>query len=136
MTPMGGRLLRQWILKPLRSLGPIRQRHEMIQQFLDQPFLLSAVREALTEIRDVERTLGRLSQGSGNARDVAALRVSLEALPDLKEHLRGLAKATLSQERGALSFEIADGIHELPELVACLRDALVEEPPAQIGRAS
>ena len=130
VTPMGGRLLRQWILKPLRSLGSIRQRHEMIQQFLDQSFLLNAVRGALTEIRDVERTLGRLSQGSGNARDVAALRVSLEALPDLKEHLRALAKATLSQERGALSFEIADGIHELPELVACLRDALVEEPPA------
>jgi len=130
VTPMGGRLLRQWILKPLRSLGSIRQRHEMIQQFLDQSFLLNAVRGALTEIRDVERTLGRLSQGSGNARDVAALRVSLEALPDLKEHLRALAKATLSQEKGALTFEIAEGIHELPELVACLRDALVEEPPA------
>ena len=130
VTPMGGRLLRQWILKPLRALGPIRQRHEMIQQFLDQSFLLSAVRGALTEIRDVERTLGRLSQGSGNARDVAALRVSLEALPDLKAHLRALAKATLSEERGALSVEIAEGIYELPELVACLRDALVEEPPA------
>jgi len=130
VTPMGGRLLRQWILKPLRSLGSIRQRHEMIQQFLDQSFLLSAVRGALTEIRDVERTLGRLSQGSGNARDVAALRVSLEALPDLKGHLRALAKATLSEGRDALSVEIAEGIYELPELVACLRDALVEEPPA------
>jgi DNA mismatch repair protein MutS len=130
VTPMGGRLLRQWILKPLRSLGPIRQRHEMIQQFLDQSFLLSAVREALTEIRDVERTLGRLSQGSGNARDVAALRVSLEALPDLKEHLRALAKATLSEASDGLSVGIAGGICELPELVACLRDALVEEPPA------
>jgi DNA mismatch repair protein MutS len=130
VTPMGGRLLRQWILKPLRSPQPIRQRHEMIQQLLDQPFLLSAVREALTEIRDVERTLGRLSQGNGNARDVAALRVSLESLPDLKEHLRALAKATLTEERSALSVKIAEGIHELPDLVACLRGALVEEPPA------
>jgi DNA mismatch repair protein MutS len=130
VTPMGGRLLRQWILKPLRSPASIRQRHEMIQHFLDQSFLLSAVREALTEIRDVERTLGRLSQGNGNARDVAALRVSLESLPDLKEHLRALAKATLTEEREALSVQIAEGIHELPGLVACLRDALVEEPPA------
>jgi DNA mismatch repair protein MutS len=71
-----------------------------------------------------------LSQGSGNARDAAALRVSLEAMPDLKEHLKALAKATLSEERDALSVGIAEGIHELPELVICLRDALVEEPPA------
>src|SRR4029077_11161334 len=127
---MGSRLLRQWILKPLRSLGSIRQRHEMIQQLLDQSFLLSAVRKALTEIRDVERTLGRLSQGNGNARDVAALRMSLEALPELKEHLRALARATLSEEKETLTIQIAEGIRELPDLVSCLRDALVEEPPA------
>jgi DNA mismatch repair protein MutS len=127
---MGSRLLRQWILKPLRSLGPIRQRHEMIQQLLDQSFLLSAVRKALTEIRDVERTLGRLSQGNGNARDVAGLRMSLEALPELKEHLRALARATLSEEKETLTIQIAEGIRELPDLVSCLRDALVEEPPA------
>jgi len=130
VTPMGSRLLRQWILKPLRSLGSIRQRHEMIQQLLDQSFLLSAVRKALTEIRDVERTLGRLSQGNGNARDLAALRMSLEALPELKEHLRALARATLSEEKETLAIQLAEGIRELPDLVSCLRDALVEEPPA------
>jgi DNA mismatch repair protein MutS len=130
VTPMGSRLLRQWIVKPLRTLGLIRQRQEMIQQFLDQTYLLSAVREALTEIRDVERTLGRLSQGNGNARDVAALRVSLESAPNLKEHLRALARATLTEDRDALSVRIAEGIHELPDLVVCLREALVEEPPA------
>ena len=130
VTPMGGRLLRHWILKPLRSLGAIRRRHEMIQQFLNQSFLLSALRETLTQIRDVERTLGRLSQGNGNARDIAALRLSLESLPDLKAHLRALAKATLTEEKEALSIQIAEGIHELPELVGRLRDALVEELPA------
>jgi DNA mismatch repair protein MutS len=130
LTPMGNRLLRQWIVKPLRTLGPIRQRQEMIQQLLDQTYLLSAIRKALTEIRDVERTLGRLSQGNGNARDVAALRVSLESAPNLKEHLRALARVTLTEDRDALSVQIAEGIHELPDLVACLREALVEEPPA------
>jgi DNA mismatch repair protein MutS len=130
VTPMGGRLLRQWILKPLRTLGSIRRRHEMIQQFLNQSFLLSAVRETLAEIRDVERTLGRLSQGNGNARDIAALRLSLESLPDLKAHVRALAKTTLTEEKEALCTQIAEGIHELPELVGSLRDALIEEPPA------
>ena len=130
VTPMGGRLLRQWILKPLRSLSSIRQRHEMVQQFLDQSFVLSAVRQTLTEIRDVERTLGRLSQGNGNARDLAALRWSLESLPDLKEHLRALTRATLSEGQEQLSIRMIEEIHELPDLVAGLQEALVEEPPA------
>ncbi len=102
----------------------------MIQQFLDQPFLLSSVRETLANIRDVERTVGRLSQLSGNARDVVALRLSLESLPDLKGHLAALAKAVLAEEEDFLVNRIVSGIPELPELVRLLSDALVEEPPA------
>jgi DNA mismatch repair protein MutS len=130
VTPMGGRLFRQWLLKPIRSRPEIRQRQEMIQQFLDQPFLLSSVRETLANIRDVERTVGRLSQLSGNARDVIALRLSLESLPDLKGHLAALAKAVLAGEEDLLVNRIASGIPELPDLVRLLSDALVEEPPA------
>jgi DNA mismatch repair protein MutS len=132
VTPMGGRLFRQWLLKPLRSQTEIRQRQEMIQQFLDQPFLLSSVRETLGNIRDVERTVGRLSQLSGNARDVVALRLSLESLPELRIHLAALARAVLAEGADLLVNRIAAGIPELPELVQLLSDALVEEPPALI----
>ncbi len=130
LTPMGGRLFRQWLLKPLRVLSEIRQRQEMIQQFLDQPFLLSAVRETLGNIRDIERTVGRLSQQSGNARDMAALRISLESLPELKGHLRALAAAVLAEEEDLLLNQIASRIPELPDLVQLLKSSLVEEPPA------
>jgi DNA mismatch repair protein MutS len=130
VTPMGGRLIRQWLLKPLRSRAEIRQRQQMIQQFLDQPFLLSSVREVLGNIRDMERTMARLSQQSGNAHDVVALRLSLESLPELKEHLAALAKAVLADGEDLLLTRIASGIRELPELVQLLSDALVDEPPA------
>jgi DNA mismatch repair protein MutS len=129
VTPMGARLFRQWLLKPLRSQNEIRQRQEMIQQFLDQPFLLSSVRESLGNIRDVERTVGRLSQLSGNARDVVALRISLQSLPELKGHLVALVKAVLADGDDLLLTRIASGIRELPELVRLLSDALVEEAP-------
>ncbi len=132
ITPMGGRLLRQWLLKPLRSVSGLRGRQELIQQFLDQSFLLNSVRGILGNVRDVERTLGRLSQVSGNARDVVALRLSLECLPDLKEQLAALAKSTLAQGEDGLLIKISGGIRELPDLVAILSDALVEEPPALI----
>jgi DNA mismatch repair protein MutS len=132
VTPMGGRLLRQWLVKPLRAVKKIEQRQRLIQQFLDQPFLLNSVRETLRNIRDMERTIGRLSQGTGNARDLAALRVSLEALPDLKEHFAALTKATLTEAHtdDPLSIRLAQQIHLLPDLVERLATALVDEPPA------
>ncbi len=130
MTPMGGRLFRQWLLKPLRSLPELRQRQAMIQQFLDQPFLLSSVRETLGDVRDIERTVGRLSQLSGNARDVGALRASLHSLPELKIHLASLAKAVLADGEDLLLNRIISGIPELPDLLKLLTDSLVEEPPA------
>ena len=132
VTPMGGRLLRQWFVKPLRSVKKIEQRQRLIQQFLDQPFLLNSVRETLRSIRDLERTIGRLSQGAGNARDLAALRISLEALPDLKEHLAALTKATLTEAHAdaPLSIGLVQQIHLLPDLVERLSMALVAEPPA------
>src|SRR6202035_2242478 len=130
VTAMGGRLFRQWLLKPLRSQTEIRQRQDMTQQFLDQPFLLSSVRETLGNIRDIERTVSRLSQSSGNSRDVVALRLSLESLPELKGHLAALAKAVLAEGEDLLLNRIASGIPEVPDLVQLVADALVEEPPA------
>jgi DNA mismatch repair protein MutS len=130
LTPMGGRLLRQWALKPLRTLSEIRQRQEMIQQFLDQPFLLRSTRETLGNIRDIERTVGRLGQQSGNARDLVALRVSLELLPELKGHLQALAAAVLGEAEDLLLNQVAARLPEVPDLVQLLKTALVEEPPA------
>ncbi|MBV9674051.1 MAG: DNA mismatch repair protein MutS [Verrucomicrobia bacterium] len=129
-TAMGGRLLRQWILKPLRKLDEIRKRHEVIQQLLDHTFLLSAIRETLQQIRDIERTLGRLSQGAGNARDMVSLKLSLACLPDLKAHLAALLRASFAANEQWLLAGLVDQIHSLPHLVELLNGALVEEPPA------
>jgi DNA mismatch repair protein MutS len=84
----------------------------------------------LVNIRDMERTMARLSQQSGNARDVLALRLSLEALPELREHLAALAKAVLADGEELLLTIIASGVRELPEVVQLLSVALVDEPPA------
>ena len=95
VTPMGARLLRESILKPLRNLEKIRRRQGLVARFLEQPFLLNACRESMRGVRDVERTLSRVSQGTGGPRDLAAIRHSLEALPPLVDHLTALEKAAL-----------------------------------------
>ncbi|HYZ75131.1 MAG TPA: DNA mismatch repair protein MutS, partial [Chthoniobacterales bacterium] len=95
VTPMGARLLRESILKPLRNLEKIRRRQRLVARFLEEPFLLNACRESMRGVRDVERTLSRVSQGTGGPRDLAAIRHSLEALPPLVDHLTALEKAAL-----------------------------------------
>ncbi|MEA3188338.1 MAG: mismatch repair protein MutS [Chthoniobacter sp.] len=91
VTPMGGRKLRDWILHPLCALAPLEQRQEVIAELLGETFLLSKLRESLKSIRDIERTIGRLSQAGGNARDLNALRQSLAQIPELKSHLAALS---------------------------------------------
>jgi DNA mismatch repair protein MutS len=127
-TAMGARLLRQWILKPLRNALTIRRRQDLIGLLLDQSFLLNACRETMRAVRDIERTLGRISQGSGNARDLAAIRSSLEVLPDLRQHLSMLNRAALAGD--GLCAELEAHIHLLPDLLELLTKAIVDEAPA------
>ena len=158
MTPMGGRKLRAWILQPLRDLEKLGQRQQMIADLLQEPDLLDSIRTELKSIRDFERAVGRLSQASGNARDLAALKTSLEQIPKLKSELGKLMKRTefgtgrdgsplvapkpgeggsrpsnssdVSEKRPCLDLvsRVQREIQEMPELAARLAGAIVEEP--------
>ena len=90
VTPMGGRKLRAWILQPLRDLAELECRQQMIADLLQEPDLLGSLRASLKSIRDIERAAGRLSQASGNARDLVALKISLQQIPKLKGELAKL----------------------------------------------
>ncbi len=94
VTPMGGRKLRAWILQPLRDLSEIECRQQMIADLLQEPDLLGSLRASLKSIRDIERAAARLSQASGNARDLVALKTSLQQIPKLKGELKKLTDRT------------------------------------------
>ena len=88
VTPMGARLLRNWLSQPLAAVEPIRRRQEAVQTFIENSASLDRFRAQLSQVRDLERTLGRLSSGSGNARDLIALRLALEQIPAVKQILQ------------------------------------------------
>src|SRR5256714_4310330 len=90
VTPMGARKMRSWILQPLRDLTELSCRQQTITDLLAEPDLLDSIRTELKSIRDIERAVGRLSQASGNARDLVALTASLQQLPNLKAELQKL----------------------------------------------
>jgi DNA mismatch repair protein MutS len=121
VTAMGGRELRNWILHPLRTVDPIRARQQVVDAWLADVGRLEEFREALQEVRDLERLIGRLAQGSGNARDLQALRHSLEQLPRLRTMASGL--------QAPLAAELAAGLVDQPELVDLIARALVADPP-------
>jgi DNA mismatch repair protein MutS len=152
VTPMGARLLRQWLSQPLAKVEAIQQRQDAVETFINNSFGLDAFRQQLAKVRDLERTLGRLSSGSGNARDLAALRMALEQIPALKETLKTLGARTARPRVDNLSEEVfkpvaadklADGpsallsqlqsqISESPDLVELISRAIVDEPPLPI----
>lgn len=81
-TPMGARLLREWVLHPLNTAED-EARQDAIAALLEDALLLGDLRSRLAEIRDIERATARLGGPSGNARDLAALSQSLERIPVL-----------------------------------------------------
>ena len=126
-TPMGARKLRDWILHPLRDLNTLNARQDMIAAFLAEPFLMGQCRESLRGIRDIERTTSRLSQNSGNARDLLSLFTSLKKIPDLKSHLEALAENLPGSD---FHSNIETKLHAFPELTSLFEKALTDEPPA------
>ncbi|HEU5247814.1 MAG TPA: DNA mismatch repair protein MutS [Candidatus Udaeobacter sp.] len=145
ITPMGGRKLRSWILQPLRNLHELRRRQQMIADLLQEPDLLAAIRAQLKSIRDIERATSRLSQASGNARDLVALKFSLQQVPKLKSELQklierieygaGRLKAAGSDANDSttqatrLPLQLQNEIHEMPLLAEKLGRAVVDDPP-------
>ncbi len=145
ITPMGGRRLRSWILQPLRNLHELEQRHRMIADLLQEPDLLAAIRAQLKSIRDIERATSRLSQASGNARDLVALKFSLQEIPKLKNELQKLLDRTdfgrapveaavpaandSTEQATRLPLQLQSEIHEMPVLAEKLGRAVVDDPP-------
>jgi DNA mismatch repair protein MutS len=127
VTPMGARLLRDWLSQPLGDREEIVRRQEAVADWLAFPAELEAMRVALSEVRDLERTLGRLSSGSGSARDLVMLRSGLEQVPGLTARVRAVAEG-----EGSLLLELASRLEPEPELVDLIGRAIVDEPPALV----
>ena len=156
VTPMGARRLRDWLSQPLAAVEPIRRRQEAVATFLENTPGLDSFRVQLANVRDLERTLGRLSSGSGNARDLVALRQAVDQIPAVKQILQNLVAAdvrrlnlkessqslltsaateVLQDAPPPVSFlidELESQLTESPDLVELITRAIVDEPPLAV----
>ena len=153
VTPMGARCLRDWLTQPLANVEGIVRRQDVVQAWLDDQESLQHFRTKLADVRDMERTIGRLSIGSGNGRDLLALRQALEQVPVLKEILRRVesrAAATPSGDSlneevfnprpageasppaGSLLAHLRESLSELPAVLDLIGTAIAEDPPLAV----
>ncbi len=127
-TPMGSRTLKKWLLKPLLSVENINLRLDAVEELAADPLLRYDIRKWLSEVRDIERLVGRVVYGNSNARDLIALKKSLDAVPPIRDCLKEKIESELLKE-------IAEGLasfSELENLAEMIEKAIVEEPPVSV----
>ena len=124
-TPMGARLLREWLGFPLFDLARIEARHQAVDELVNDPMLRGGLIDQLKELPDLARLVGRAGLGQASPRDLASLRDALELLPGLQNTLAPLASPLVRQQ--------ADALGGLEELAAGLRRTLAESPPLSLA---
>ena len=125
VTGMGARLLRSWLLRPSIRRGEVEARHGAVAELHATHIKRDRLRNSLKEVADVERLTGRLNLGSGTARDLVALRRSLDQVPQIRE--------TLSNSQSSLLQVLNDSADELADVRALIASAIEDEPPVKVA---
>lgn len=123
-TSMGGRKLRHWILHPLLDVGAIQGRLRAVEVLFEDTERRLQLQEALREVSDLERLLGRITSKSGNGRDVKALGNSIGQVPALRGMISGAGAPLLE--------ELYESLDELTDVASWICAAIVASPPVTL----
>ena len=123
-TPMGGRLLRSWLVNPLLDVEEIGERQDAVEALMDENTGLSGIETSMKKIYDIERLASKVGNGSANARDLLSLKISLEALPGLKSMLDDIENPTIRSLSERI--DVLDHVHSL------IDKSIADDPPLTI----
>jgi len=124
VTAMGGRLLRKWIMRPLKKVKPIEQRLDAVTWLNKHHDRRSELRDEMSQIGDLERLISRISVGRCNARDMKQLQLSLAQIPNVKIQISGSQNELLERIDGDLKL--------LVDVQERIENAIMDDPPASI----
>lgn len=128
VTPMGGRMLRRWVVFPLKDVKPINERLDVVEYFFRDPAMRAVVHENMQRMGDLERIISRIAVGRVSPREVVQLKVALQAIEPLKA-------SCLAADNEALR-----RVGEMLNVCATLRDRIEREvqpdPPLLVNRGN
>ena len=124
MTAMGGRMLRKWIEQPLLDIDEINSRLDAIEELKDRFMVRSEIRELLKRVYDMERLASKLVVGNVNARDLLALKASMEQIPYIVE--------IMSDLNTGLCIEIRNETDPMRDIYELIDRSIAEDPPVTI----
>jgi DNA mismatch repair protein MutS len=122
VTPMASRLLRAWLLRPLVAIEPIQDRLDAVEDLAFRATNRGKLREALTEVQDLERLVARVAMGSAGPRDLVALSRSLAVVPRVR-HVLVEASAPLVRS-------LVSALDDVPDVRERIDATLIDVPPA------
>ena len=123
-TPMGGRLLRSWLERPLLSVTDIQRRSSAVAALVADTLRREELIAGMTGLGDMERLIGRIVYGTAGGRDMVSLRAAAEKLPGLKAQLSGLSDRRLT--------ELTAAMDTLEDIAQAIENTLCDEPPFSV----
>lgn len=123
-TSMGSRLLRKWLMEPLTDVKAINERLDAVEELVSSTAMRNELASAMQDVRDLERLIGKVTYGSANARDLLAIRMCLEAVPQVKEAVK--------DARSSLLRSYSCNLTDVSDLVDLLRRSIVDDPPVSL----
>ncbi|OCL26235.1 DNA mismatch repair protein MutS [Orenia metallireducens] len=124
VTSMGGRRLRRWVEQPLLDVEEINRRLDGVEEISKNILLKEELRDLLNQVYDIERLMGKVIYGSANARDLIALKSSLEILPDVK--------ASLAEFESSMLEELEEDLDKLADITELIESSIQDKPPTTI----
>ncbi|MFC1595913.1 DNA mismatch repair protein MutS [Candidatus Margulisiibacteriota bacterium] len=130
-TSMGGRLLREWVNQPLLNIDKIQARQEAVADLYNDLILREELKSFLKDIYDIERLSARIASGTANARDLVALKESLQILPEIKASLSAATSTLLTEIRNTINSTVDSSTTTPPQILrsAAQNDVTVNHQP-------
>ncbi|MBS1537351.1 MAG: DNA mismatch repair protein MutS [Bacteroidetes bacterium] len=124
-TPMGGRMFKQWITRPLRTVEPIKRRLSAVRALVEHGASCDYLRSEMSEVGDIERLISKISTGRANPRDVVSLKKSLQKIPSIQSILTEIKSETIQK--------LSSSLLPLDEVVGLIEQALDDDVTVQLG---
>jgi DNA mismatch repair protein MutS len=126
VTPMGARLMRKWVVLPLKDIHAIRRRLDTVEVLVKEPTLWQNIFQALKQIGDLERLISKVSVGRANPRELLALKKALQQIAPIQCHLQSSAHELL--------LKLSEQLHRCDYLLEKIEKTLQENPPLAINQ--